>query len=93
MVPLELEISGKRLWLNAKPSSARLCRPLHLQYVKETPDTIRTDKDKFTSQIEKLEPTVAEIDVRRVQIKHDLALTMVDVKVINTRVYRQSQID
>ena len=32
MVPLKLTVENKTIWQNVKPSSSRLCRPLHIQF-------------------------------------------------------------
>ena len=83
LVPLELTICGQRIWLNDKPSSTRFCRPLHLQYVRETPEVSRAERDHFVRQADSLSPTELELDGVRVRIRHELELTMIDGKVAN----------
>ena len=83
LVPLELTICGQSIWSNDKPSSTRFCRPLRLQYVRETPEVSRADRDHFVEQVASLSPTEIEVDEVRVRIRHELELTMIDGKVAN----------
>ena len=83
LVPLELTVCGERVWLNDKPSSTRFCRPLRLQYVRETPEVSRAERDYFVGQANSLSPTELELDGFVIRIRHELELTMIDGKVAN----------
>ena len=58
IVPLKLEISGRVVWLNPKPSSPHFCRPPHLQYKKGTKEVTVAKKkincERLTFLINKL---------------------------------------
>ena len=82
-VPLRLEINGSCAWNNETPSSTRLCRPLHIQYAKETPELSRKERDNFTAQIENLKPCTVRVDDINVHVRFEMQLTMVDGKVAN----------
>ena len=80
IVPLKLVIDGVAVWNNAKPSSAHFCRPLHLQYKKESTELSKSEEESINTQIENL---VAYTALRGVKIKFKVDLTMFDGKVIN----------
>lgn len=65
------------IWHNPTPSSTRYCRPLRLQFVKETEDVIRSEHASIKREIDDLQPYV-EGDIT---VYHTLILTMVDGKV------------
>ena len=46
MVPLRLQLDGEELWRNKTPSSTRFCRPLCLQYTRETPELSRAERQR-----------------------------------------------
>lgn len=60
VVPLRLDINEECVWTNSKPSSTRYCRPLHIQYVKETAAVSRQEMNNFFTQIEDLQPCGAK---------------------------------
>ena len=43
-VPLKQEVGDTTVWSNSKPSSLHFCRPLHLQYQKETKESPRAEE-------------------------------------------------
>ena len=82
VVPLQLVIEGKESWRNPKPSSTRLCRPVRLQFEKETAELIKSEEKNIKDQISDLQPTVIQLSNGTiVTIQHEFHLTMIDGKV------------
>lgn len=78
IVPLKLTMNGppeKVIWYNVKSSSTRHCRPLRLQFEKET--------EPFSmEEIQNLKETIIEITpTLQVKITHCLSCSMIDGKV------------
>ena len=81
LAPLRLYEAGKTiLYKNPHPSSTRSCRPVKLIWHKETPDLIKSVVGDMRAQIASLEPT----RIGNIEIHHDVHMTMMDGKVINT---------
>ena len=49
--PLKLVINKKDVWINSKCSSSHLCRPLHLQYQKETKAVTVNEDNRIREEI------------------------------------------
>lgn len=79
-VPLRLMLDDKILWKNATPSSPRFCRPIRIQYAKETKELTVQEEAYIKSQIETLNPLHINWQNRAYQICHKLQLTMIDGK-------------
>lgn len=79
LVPLKLvdETIGKVYWENPKPSTARFCIPIKIEYTKETTERIKEYDEDFKKQIEELQ----NINVAGCQVKLKMCLTMIDGKV------------
>lgn len=77
--PIKLVAMGTNnvMWQNPTPSSPVYCRPLRLQFIKETPNVIRAEYESVTGEIDVLHPYVEGNTV----VHHKLILTMVDGKV------------
>lgn len=71
------------IWKNPRPSSTRYCRPIHLQFVSETPATIRNEITSTENEIASLKLTEICLDEKDVTIQHKLVLSMIDGKVSN----------
>ena len=95
LVPLQLRYKDHILWHNPVPSSTRFCRPIHLQFKKETTELSQAETNNISDEIKQLKPLNVTLDIdyemesdqnRRddIQISYDLQLTMVDQKVINS---------
>lgn len=85
-VPLQLVTQSddpKIIWKNPRPSSTRYCRPLRLQFEKETTQLALNEEKYFKEQINRLECTECLVSERNVQVEHRLQLTMVDGKICN----------
>lgn len=83
LVPLSLEINDKNVWMNKLPSSSLLCRPIRIQYIKETPDVLREEKQYFLDQINELENITLEVNGIIVSLSLKMEITMLDGKAIN----------
>lgn len=84
-VPLQLIHEGNRdvIWKNPRPSSTRYCRPIRLQFKKETTEISILEADYINNQISNLQPTKLIIGDTEISIRHELQMTMVDGKVCN----------
>ena len=60
IVPLKLVVNGETMWSNSKPSSSHFCRPLHLQYKKETAEVSKDEAERVKHQINTLHPFCIE---------------------------------
>ncbi|KAG8237915.1 hypothetical protein J437_LFUL018024 [Ladona fulva] len=87
VVPLQLytfdENSEKVVvWQNPKPSSTRYCRPLRLEFIKETTSHIQAAINSVEEEIRLLKPSEYSSEVE-CSVKHSLRLIMVDGNVCN----------
>lgn len=88
LVPIQMVIedsSGRKIiWQNPRPSSPRYCRPIRIQFAKESVQLSKQEEDHIQQQINCLQPfeniTVNGI----VRVTSKLVLTMVDGKVCNS---------
>ena len=80
LVPLRLASKrGDVVWSNRTPSSARFCRPISIQYVKETAALTADTASQMEREITNLVPLQTSSAV----ISYELHMTMADGKVIN----------
>ena len=71
------------IWNNLKPSSPRFCRPIRLQFLKESVQSTLFEKNYVEKQIENLIPFDTVLSSRNIRVHYKLAFTMVDGKVKN----------
>ena len=88
IVPLKLVISGVDIWINQKPSSSHFCRPLQLQYQKETKEVIKAEEARVNKEIEnlkdfKLDITLSSGEKVCLSVKYSIHVTMLDGKAVN----------
>ena len=69
------------MWENPVPSSVRFCRPILIEFSKETPEKTKSVVDEIEAQKDALTPTLVNINGEGIEIKHTLFLTMVEGKV------------
>lgn len=59
-IPLQISQteSGRVLWRNPTPQSVRFCRPVDLEFIKESTNVIEAKRHKYQEQIDALEPFI-----------------------------------
>ena len=87
-VPLKLKIGDEDIWVNVKPNSSHFCRPLHLQYQKESKELSKAEFTNLKEELSNVEPFLLIMDNDkgrpiRVKINFKLDFTMFDGKVVN----------
>jgi hypothetical protein len=70
------------LWHNPRPSSTRFCRPIRIQFKKETAALAQAEVDYISTQIQNLVPTQDLMEGGR-NISYKLQLTMIGGRVCN----------
>jgi hypothetical protein len=94
LVPLRLhyiqENNDVIVWQNPRTNSTRFCRPIKLQFVKETPEVIKSEFDNMERQIANLTPTKIDLCGRTYIVKHNLLKTMIDGKICNALTLNKS---
>lgn len=90
LVPLQLischENDSKSfvLWKNPRPSSPRFCRPLRIEFLQETVETIKIRVDDTKKQEGNLQNFETVVDGKKISVSFKLSLTMIDGKVCNS---------
>ena len=94
-VPLDLSFGNISVWTNPKPSSIRFCRPIRVQYLKESEAILKFEKEYIQNQINLLEDSEFELinglEVIVTKVKFNLKLTMIDGKAANAICSTSSQ--
>lgn len=83
IVPLKLTCGEKLLWQNPNPSSTSYCRPIKIEFIKESSDVSKREKTQIDEQIKNLKATEIISLNRIMHIQHKLVFSMVDGKVCN----------
>jgi hypothetical protein len=87
LVPLDLNDGKSSFWKNKAPSSTRFCRPIRIQYAKETTELIQKERDDVENEIKALNKSIINLVYNdlpvQVRINFNLFLTMIDGKVAN----------
>lgn len=87
LVPLKLHESNnnnKLIWINPRPSSTKLCRPIKFEFIKETSENTKKEVNRVESEIKNLNNTVIKLYNKEVSIQHILIFSMVDGKIAQT---------
>lgn len=71
------------IWQNPRPSSSRFCRPIKVEYLKETTEITKSEVEYVKDQEKNLVPFKEYYRGKWVTVRYSLALTMVDGKVCN----------
>lgn len=86
-VPIVLDCgseSGFSYWKNDRPSSTTLCRPIRLEFVRESDEYTLKVKQEMDHQIQNLRPTTITVnEFSCVEIHHELVCSMIEGKVCN----------
>lgn len=85
IIPLQmLDSSGKIIWRNRTTQSVRFCRPLKMQFAKESTDLILSENSQLDMQISYLNPFEYYLDNgEKIIVNYDLHMTLIDGKVLN----------
>lgn len=84
IVPLILYDKNKFvLWENPSPSSTNYCRPLYFQFIHENTALIQQEVRDINQEINTLSTTTCLIGAKKINITHNMILSMVDGKVVN----------
>lgn len=85
VIPLRLQTHNKIiLWNNRTPQSVRFCRPLKLEFIKESTEHILKEKQNIDKQIEDLqELQITLLNGKVIKIKYTMFMTLIDGKVLN----------
>lgn len=77
LVPLRLVSGDKIIWQNPQPSSTKWCRPIKFEFIKESDEIIRRERENIDNKINNLSVTHLNNDII---VKHEMILTMIDGK-------------
>ena len=83
LVPLQMRSSSEVIWQNTAPSSTRFCRPMKIEYCKETAEVSKMESEYWEGQIQQLTEIIVPLTCVIVTVAFKLQLTMVDGKIIN----------
>ena len=85
-VPLILHDERKRvIWRNPRPGSSIFCRPLSIEFLRETRETIKAAADRTKRQIDRLGNIITDVTPERaVNVQSKFLLTMIDGKTFST---------
>lgn len=90
LVPLQLTFLDKTnneqviIWKNPRPSSARFCRPILIEFLRESVETTKQIVDKIQKQEKNLQPYSKIIYEKNIHATFTIVLTMIDGKVCNS---------
>lgn len=84
LIPLQLQTVKKQIvWRNQAPQSVRFCRPLRIQFLKESEGSIRSEREWVDSQIRTLQHhSIIQTGIS-VSVAYSLNLTVIDGKVLS----------
>eukprot|EP00733_Pompholyxophrys_punicea_P000940 Pompholyxophrys_punicea_v1_NODE_378_length_2095_cov_23.619608.p1 type:complete len:497 gc:universal NODE_378_length_2095_cov_23.619608:1657-167(-) len=84
LVPLRLIClkSNTVVWNNPCPSSVSFCRPLRIQFEKESKDLNISEKDHWENEIKNLNLSIVSFGEKFFSVFHRLLFTMIDGKVL-----------
>lgn len=74
----------KIVWQNPRPSSSKYCRPIKIEFLHETAESMRSEIENIKEQEKKLVSYQYIIDGINIPIKYKLSLTMIDGKICNS---------
>ena len=89
LVPLKFLVNECEVWKNPKPSSSHFCRPLNLQYKKETAEVLRDEEARKRDEIANLKNLEVTIELPNscnpinASIRQNIDITMLDGKAVN----------
>ena len=87
LVPIELRAGQEIEWRNPTPSSLRFCRPINIQYAKETKELVKALSSELKQEINETSPFFPSLYSQTSQfedyhkVSFDFHLTMIDGKI------------
>ena len=87
IVPLKLVVNETDIWTNDKPSSSHFCRPLHLQYKKETEEVTQNEARRVRNEMENLTYLQMNTELqngKKLSVHYNIDITMLDGKAVIT---------
>lgn len=86
MIPLRLKCVDKNiiLWNNPTPQSVRFCRPIKLEFIKETKEVVKKENDDLNKEIKEISEVQISLPNNKIlRVKFNLFLTILDGTVLN----------
>lgn len=71
------------LWQNPTPSSPRYCRPIRIQFIKESTDMITKEIQYVEDKIRSLQESRVSVAGKNLTVKHAMLFKMIDGKIYN----------
>ncbi|KAI8122292.1 Plasma membrane calcium-transporting ATPase 4 [Lucilia cuprina] len=75
-----IENSFEDIWINTTPGSKNFCRPIKLEYIKESKKATKDLVEYLKDEINALEPICIKIKEFSINVSYQLSLTMIDGK-------------
>lgn len=82
-VPLRLMYKSKVIWQNPRPGSTRYCRPLKVEFIKESAVVSLAEKKRVDEEIKDLKMTEVRFQELTINVFHSLIFSMIDAKICN----------
>lgn len=86
LTPIQLFMHNDRkmiMWFNAMPQSIRFCRPIILEFIKESKEVILATKNDIEKEMNELTPVKVELlNDKIILVDFDFVLSMIDGKVL-----------
>lgn len=83
LVPIRLTLGENVIWQNPSPASTRYCKPIRIEFRKETTEFIVEEKNKMDEEIRNIQNSNVLVQSKQIGIKHKLIFSMIDGKVCN----------
>lgn len=81
---MRIYVNNYTVWLNPSPQSYRFCRPLRIQYRKETSELVLQEKANVENEIKSLSPaTTSTSDKKNISATTNFVLCLIDGKIVN----------
>lgn len=84
--PIRLSLSNdlnKIFWFNQMPQSVRFCRPIILEFIKETKEIVLKTKEEVELEFSNLKPVQVELsEEKSVSVSFDFVMSMIDGKIL-----------
>jgi hypothetical protein len=83
LIPLKLSNDTCSFWVNPRPQSPGICRPIKLQFAKETWDLVLFERERVEQEFNNLTTIEMQInDTMSILVSFEFHLTMIDGKIL-----------